>query len=411
MLFRVRLLLVYTLTSDLLAATSYTTMNQPPHGDSLLTALVAGCSASGVTAFLTYPLDFLKTSNQLTNSKALAKYKINQHITSIAHVMTGSSALVVGSVLKNSARLVSYNWASNFMAIETHSDKKKTSAPRVVIAGAMSGFAETLWIVPFERIKTTMIENRLLVAEVAGNPNKAVDITGNSIDKYHKQNIFAKQYVSPHAYYTSQVLADLKAGKAPSKFQADYRHHHLVQPRHGKSALDALKMEFNKTPALTLIRTIRQMYALEGIHAFTAGTFITFARQVGTSAAWFSTYNATRQLIDPHGKSKEPKWFSLNIGTFQQAFLHMVSAGAAVVVTQPLDVIKSHMQLKNGRLLYRDSLSTAYKLVAKKGFTALFSGAFPRGVKIAVHGSLTAFLYSSFENGINVLGNKSVFTD
>lgn len=381
-------------------------MTTQEHGDSLLTALAAGCSASGFAAFLTFPLDFMKTNQQLSNNAGLTKYNVTQSVTSIHQFMTGSSALVTGAVIKNFARIVSYNWASNFMAIETLQDKKRTSAPRVVIAGAMSGFMETIWIVPFERIKTTMIQNRLLVAEIKGNPDKTMDITGSKVDKGHKSAAVSKQYISPHAYYTSEVVKQLKSGKAASKFQ----HHHYRHPHHG-GGIDALKMEFNKTPALTLLRTARQMYALEGIHAFTAGTMITFARQIATSAAWFSTYNATRQLIDPHGKSKEPRWFSLNIGTMQQTLLHIVSATAVVAVTQPLDVVKSHIQLKNGKLLYRDSLSTAYNLVAKRGVMLLFAGALPRGFKIAFHGSLTALMYGNFESAINTLGNQSVFTD
>lgn len=377
-------------------------MNTPNHGDSLLTALAAGCSASGFTAFLTFPLDFLKTNQQLSNSAGLAKYNVNQSITSISHIMTGSSALVTGSVIKNFARIVSYNWASNFMAIETLPDKRKSSAPRVVIAGAMSGFMETIWIVPFERIKTTMIQNRLLVAEIKGNPDKSVDITGARLDKLHKPSVLGKQYISPHAYYSSELIAQTRSGKPILKFQ----HHH-----HRHQATDALKAEFNKAPALTFFRTVKQMYALEGVHAFTTGTLITFARQVATSAAWFSTYNATRHLIDPHDKSVEPRWFSLNIGAVQQTFLHIVSASAVVVLTQPLDVIKSHIQLKNGKLICRDALSTAYKLVAKRGVTLLFAGAMPRGFKIAAHGSLTAIMYGNFEAAINTLGNKSVFTD
>lgn len=316
--------------------------------------------------------------------------------------MTGSSALVTGSIIKNFARIVSYNWASNFMAIETLPDKRKSSAPRVVIAGAMSGFMETIWIVPFERIKTTMIQNRLLVAEIKGNPDKSVDITGSKLDKMHKPPVLSRQYISPHAYYSSELIAQLKSGKATSKFLHHHRHH---------GGIDALKAEFNKAPALSFFKTVRQMYALEGIHAFTAGTMITFARQIATSAAWFSTYNATRQLIDPHGKSMEPRWFSLNIGAVQQTFLHIVSAGAVVVLTQPLDVIKSHIQLKNGKLLCRDALSTGYRLVARHGVTLLFAGALPRGFKIAAHGSLTAIMYGNFESAINALGNKSVFTD
>lgn len=367
-------------------------------GDNLLTALAAGCSASALTAFLTFPLDFLKTNQQLSNGPLLAKYNVNQSITSIAQFMTGSSALVAGSVLKNMTRITMYHWSSDFMAMDTAGNKKKTTAPRVVIAGAMSGFVETLWIVPFERIKIVMIQNRLLAAEVKGNPNP-VDITGLGLDK-HPKTLFARQYVSPHAYWTSELAHQYKTGKTASKF-----HHHHVIPA------DELKAEFNKTPAMSMIKAVRQMYALEGLLAFTTGTMITFARQVGTSMAWFSTFNATRQLINPHGKAAEPQWFTLNSSKTEQTFLYVVSAVAATAVTQPLDVIKSHMQLKNGRMLFRDSLLTAYKLVAHNGVSSLFAGAFPRGFKIAAHGALTAILYGNFATAITSVSNKSVFLE
>lgn len=380
-------------------------MNAPPTGDSLLTALAAGCTASGIAALMTFPLDFAKVRQQLTNQASRNEHKVYVNITSFSHVMTGSSALVAGSVIKNCSRIVSYNWASNFMAIESRHDKKKTSAPRVVIAAAMSGFMESLWIVPFERIKTTMIENRLLVAEMSGNLNPNVDITKGKFKTHQKNSLGARQYLLPHAYYTTEVMNMLKSGKTHNKFLG---HSQLT---HGQVHLDALKSEFNKSPALTFFKTVRQMYALEGIKAFTAGTMITLLRQCGTSAAWFSTYNATRQLIDPHGNSSEPRWFSLQIGKMQQTFLYIVSALATVAVTQPIDVVKSHIQLKNGKLLYKDSLSTAYKLVARKGFSLLYAGAFPRGLKIAAHGSLTALLYSYVEKSLNTVGNQFVFTD
>lgn len=376
-------------------------MNEPPAGESLLTALAAGCTASGLTALMTFPLDFAKVHQQLTNQAARNEHKVYVNINSISHVMTGSSALFAGSVIKNFSRIISYNWASDFMAIGSRSNKKQTSAPRVVIAAAMTGSMESLWIVPFERIKTTMIENRLLVSEISGNLNPNVDITKGLLICHHKNAFVGRKYLLPHAYFTTEVLNMLKSGKKHSKF-------HRSHPSH--FPIDALKAEFNKAPALNFLSTVRQMYALEGIHAFTAGTMITLVRQVGTSAAWFSTYNATRQLIDPHSEFTEPRWFSLQIGKMQQISLYVVSALATVAVTQPIDVVKTHIQLKNGKLLYKDSLSTAYKLVAHRGFLLLYAGAFPRGLKIAAHGTLTALLYSYAVQSLNAIRNPFFFT-
>lgn len=346
----------------------------------------------------------MKHLHQLDNSAQLKKFNApGFQPSSIMQIMTGSSALITGNVMKNFTRLLLYNWASNFMAIESRHDQKKTSAPRVVIAGAMSATMETLLIIPTERVKITMIQNRILANEIANFPDKTVDITG--IDKHHKllQNIFSRQYVSPHAYYTSGLISQLRSGKTGQKFPSA----HQGRP-HG---MDALKAEFNKTPALTLLGTIRQMYALHGIYGFYSGTFITFARQIGSSAAWFSTYNATRQLLDPHNKPDEQNWFRFQHSAYQLIGLHFISAAAVIALTQPLDVVKTHIQSKNGHVLYKDSLSTAYKLVLRKGFKSLFAGALPRGIKIGINGSITAFFYGAIDGGINTLATKTVFTD
>ena len=42
------------------------------------------------------------------------------------------------------------------MSIDSHNgNNNKTTAPRIVIAGVMSGFIETLWLIPFENVKIT----------------------------------------------------------------------------------------------------------------------------------------------------------------------------------------------------------------------------------------------------------------
>lgn len=378
-------------------------MSGDTRGDSLLTAIVSGCSSAAIAAYLTFPLDFLKTHSQLSNDAQLAKFNApGFQPTKIAEVMRGSSALALGNVLKNFSRILLYNWTSSFMAIEGSKDKRKTSAPRVVIAGAMSATFETLFIVPTERVKITMIQNQILENEKRWFPDKNIDITG--ADKHHKlmHNIFSRQYVSPHAYYTSELAGQLKSGKSNLKFHTGQK---------PKSTIDNLKVVFNESPAVSLFTTIKQMYDLRGILGFYAGTCITFVRQIGTTAAWFSTYNAARQLIDPHNKQQDQDWFRFQHSAWQLIGLHAMSAAAAIAVTQPIDVVKTNIQLKNGKLVYKDSLSAAYKLVLKKGFKSLYAGALPRSIKIAINGGITAFFYSHIEDGINSLATKTIFTD
>lgn len=370
-----------------------------PNGDNLASALISGCVSSAVSSTLTYPLDSLKTTQQLNNDVLTKKFNIpGNYPSSMAQVFKGCSASVLGSVVKSSARLVSYNWLTKFMAIDSvdgHGNHHtKSSAPRIVIAGAITGTLESLWIIPFENLKITMIQNMLLANEIARSPE---DVVGGHPHHRHKF-VYGKSYVSPHAYYTSDVLHQLRGGSL-SRF---------TSPRH-PTAKDALKGTFNSHPSMTLFGTAKQMYQLKGLRAFTAGSFITITRQVAVSTVWFSSYNATRQLLDPHGNSTSQGWFGHNHTLWQLLGLHILSSAAVITVTQPIDVIKSHIQLKNGRLIYRDSLSTAYRLYVEQGPRAMFKGALPRGIKVLVGGGLTGAIYEYVNKVVNIAGAQTVF--
>ncbi|ODV77538.1 mitochondrial carrier [Suhomyces tanzawaensis NRRL Y-17324] len=369
---------------------------QPNVGDNLLTALVSGCTAAGVSATITYPFDFIKTQQQLNNTAYMAKWKIpGNYPGTIGQLYKGGSALVLGSVLKNLTRLILYNWLSKFMALESHGHTK-TSAPRIVIAGVISAFFETLCLIPFENIKITMIQNMTLNNEIT---RSAQDAIGN-VAKHHKhQAQFGKQYISPHAYYTSDLIGQAKSRKPSSKFLPPKPHN----PK------DALRIKYNQHPSLTFFGTVREMYSLKGLNAFTAGSCITMVRQVAISTVWIWTYNSTRQVLDPH--NNDQNWFGHKHTAFQLMGLHFLSSCAVIAVTQPLDVIKTHMQLKNGKAVYRDSLTTAYRLFVEQGPRAMFKGSLPRGIKVLVNGGLTALVYNYVEDVVKVAGGQKVFAD
>lgn len=377
--------------------------------DNLLIALVSGTTSAAATALITYPLDCLKTQQQLNNDIQMKKFNApGNYPGSLAQLYKGCSALVAGSILKSSARLVLYNWLTKFMAVE-RIDKdgnmtRKTSAPRMVVAGMMSAFIETLWIIPFENIKITMIQNMTLTNEATRFARAAIpiDITGAMMPQKHQkpfQNIFTKQYISPHAYYTNELLAQYKGGKSLSKFH----------PQRSTTHKDSLKLKYNKNPSNTLNGAINEIYQIKGLQGFTAGTFITMLRQIGTTTVWLSTYNATRQLISPQTKGSDKSWFGHKQTAIQLFGLNVLSSFAVIAVTQPLDVIKSHMQLKNGKSIYKDSLSTAYQLFVGQGYKSMWKGALPRTIKVIVSGALTAYFYDAVEKIVFITNEQMVF--
>ncbi|CAK9435526.1 uncharacterized protein LODBEIA_P02530 [Lodderomyces beijingensis] len=380
--------------------------HQKDFSDNLLVALVSGCTAAAVTATLTYPFDFIKTQQQMNNEAYMKKFKVPGNFPStLGQMYKGGSALVLGSVIKNGTRLISYNWASKFMAIESHGgETNKTTAPRIVVAGIMSGTIETAWIVPFENIKITMVQNQSLSNELARTKDIGYDITGSKVAHPHSHTrpntpLYLRQYVSPNAYYSAGIVEEKlrnKAKFAPSKSKS------LAQ-------IESLKSYYNKHPSLTLLGTIKEIYMLKGIRGFLSGTFVTYTRQIAISWVWFSSYNAMRQLVNPH--QTENAWFGHKHTAVQSLALHVISSLAVITVTQPLDVIKTHMQSKNGKQLFSDSLTTAYKIFLNQGPMAMFKGALPRFLKVLVSGGMTATVYEYVENLVNAAGEEKMFSD
>ncbi|GMF63617.1 unnamed protein product [[Candida] boidinii] len=67
----------------------------------------------------------------------------------------------------------------------------KTTAPRVVVAGLMTGFVETLWVIPFENIKTTLIQNAIYQQRMENNIQPNIDIIktiNKATNKQQQQN-------------------------------------------------------------------------------------------------------------------------------------------------------------------------------------------------------------------------------
>lgn len=375
---------------------------------SLLTALVSGTSAAALVGTLTYPFDFIKTQAQLNNVNAMHKFNVPSNSpVSIAQLYKGCSALVTGSVVKNSARIFLYHWLSNFMSMElvdSHGNHiKRTTAPRIVIAGIIVGFIETLLIIPFENIKITMVQNMTLKNELSKFQGSNIDITGYSNpSKHHKpiQNVFQKQYISPHSYFTSEMVAALYKNTG-SRFSST----HIV--KHTKK--DALKVKYNQNPSLSFWSTIKEIYSIKGAKGFGYGSLITLVRQTMISTIWLSSYNSTKQIFLPHHKAGEG-WFSEQFSLLQTAGLQLAAATAVIVTTQPIDFVKTHMQLKNSHTAYKDSLSTAYRLMMQNGFSVLYRGSFPRGLKVFISGGLSATFYGYFERLVDSASTKTVFS-
>ena len=321
-----------------------------------MTAVIAGVSASLVQTTLTYPFEFAKTVSQLTrripNSKGVLPSLELHH--QFKHYFAGCGALNVGNALKSGSRFMVFNWASKFMA----SDTGKTSAPRLVIAGAMTGFVESLWIIPFENIKTTMIESALITSARDRGEKSALDsnLQGSTETATKSKKTFHKSLAS------------------------DLSNHPMV----------VAKRKWDKNPPANFLQATQEIYQTRGFRGFVQGTVPTLLRQCTNSAVRFGTYTWLRSLFGHSGEMNTYLTFTIGV----------TSSVVVVAVTQPIDVIKTRMQSRETFYLYKNSLNCAYRIFVEEGVKAFWAGWFPRLLKVGTSGGVAFTVYQHVENQI-----------
>lgn len=333
----------------------------PIHSDSndktgLSTAMFGGAIAAIVQTTSTYPLEYLKTISQIENKSIMIKECIIPH-DSMRPLFTGCLPLSIGMAMKASSRMFIFHAFSNFMA----QDNGDTNAPRVVVAGLMTGVLESFWAIPFENIKVRLIENSMI--------------------KYGLRTTYDEEVVEKKVEEKGTRLS-----KRPS-----------ITPENPR--LEAWKY-YHKNPSNTLSGIIREMYATGGVLAFTQGSSMTIARQCMNSMVWYSTYSALQQLMDP---SREA------ISELELLGMGFVSSLAVVGVTQPMDVLKTRMQSRDYRVVYKDMMTCLALIFFKEGPRKLWAGSVPRFVKVSCSSTVTLFTYTWVTSIVNNLSEMKPF--
>lgn len=328
----------------------------------LLTAIISGVAASIAQTTMTYPFEFLKTTTQLHRNLPGAKQVELFH--QFKHYFSGCGALNIGNALKSGSRFILFNSTSKFMSTENG----KTSAPRLVIAGAMTGFVESLWIIPFENIKTTMIENSLHYSAIENKEKESNLKQKNEKVNYKPPTPKKKVQTSPKTFH-----------KPTSSLPKD-AHPFLLA-----------KEKWDKLPSSSFITTIQEIYQTRGFRGFLQGTVPTLIRQCTNSAVRFGTYTSLRQLFQPHGGE---------LNTYLAFAIGVTSSLAVVGVTQPIDVIKTRMQSREAYYTYKNSLNCAYRIFVEEGLKTFWSGWTYRLLKVATSGGVAFAVYQNVENQI-----------
>lgn len=345
--------------------------------ETLFGTAAASVAASVVESYVTYPLEYLKVREQIAIRPIgmAEKFKVPNY-TSVFY--KGSSALVLGSTIKTMVRFNVYNWATKFMTESARGHPSPiATAGQIAVAGILTGIAESIVLVPFESIKTTMIESSALGV---GYSEGSLAIPGS------------KGTAANGRGQTQRSTS--KPGHSESGLPKSSRR---IRPQVAITPQNSL---YEVAPVQGLFKTAQKMYNERGIRAFWQGFNPTIIRQVGNSSLSFTTYNFLRQIFVPGDST---------IGLTPLVALTGITGFVQAAVIQPIDVVKSRMQTTNGLKLYGNSLLCAYRIYSEEGVHRLWAGVFPRWLRIWLSGGIMFVVYEQSNRYISSLIDENPF--
>ncbi|KAL9610739.1 MAG: hypothetical protein Q9167_004558 [Letrouitia subvulpina] len=274
-------------------------------------SFVAGGVAGAVEAACTYPFEFAKTRAQLLASPAhpLPKnpYSIILQVArtdGFRALYAGCTALVAGSVLKDSIRFLSFDLIkSAFADAETG-----TMTPlRNLGAGMMSGVVASLCAVtPSERVKTALIDDaREGGKRFGGSLVQAVAVTwreGGVRGMYRGVEGTTLKQASATAFRMGSynILRDWEQKRGVQQGTAINFANGAVAgtvTTYATQPFDAVKTRCQSATGASAVDAVKSIWAEAGVRGFWRGTVMRLSRTVMSGGILFTVYERTAGLL------------------------------------------------------------------------------------------------------------------
>jgi len=138
-----------------------------------------------------------------------------------------------------------------------------------------------------------------------------------------------------------------------------------------------------------MLVAIRSIMAREGIRGLVAGLIPTIIRDAPYSGIYLMLYNNLKYLMVNKDEIKDKQMSHFLCG--------LVAGAAATLIVQPADVVKTHLQLCQGRLGAKQVIIDIYR---DRGLGGFMVGAGPRVVRKSLMSALAWSLYEKATNSI-----------
>jgi solute carrier family 25 (mitochondrial citrate transporter), member 1 len=278
-----------------------------------IVSLIAGGTAGGIEAFLTYPFEFAKTRVQLRSEGKASVPAIaskNPFAVVLQVVRTegykalykGCSPLVVGSVAKDAIRFLSFDAIKNaFKDPQTGT----LSPARNIAAGMTAGIVASITCVtPTERIKTALIDDARSIRRFTGARHAVSELwregglrniyrgfvgttakqMGTTAFRLGSYNIL-KDYESTHGIEQTTVINF--ANGAVAGIVTTY----ATQP------FDAVKTRSQSAKGASAVEAVTSIWADFGLKGFWKGTVMRLGRTVMAGGILFTVYEGVSKPL------------------------------------------------------------------------------------------------------------------
>lgn len=151
-------------------------------------------------------------------------------------------------------------------------------------------------------------------------------------------------------------------------------------------------------------RAFTSILRTEGVRGLYTGVTATLMRDAPFSSIYYMFYSQLRKLAEANGDQLQ------RLGSVNQSPLlnqsavsvlcGFIAGFAASIITQPPDVIKTHMQLQPNK--YRNVRLTMMAIVQEHGLAGLFRGIVPRMIRRTMMSSLAWTVYETFARQYNL---------
>ncbi|AJU35457.1 AAR_G0017770.mRNA.1.CDS.1 [Saccharomyces cerevisiae] len=201
--------------------------------------ITAGSVAAVFQTTMTYPFEYLKTGLQLQPKGTAFEIILPQ----IKSYFVGCSALNVAAFGKTILRFVTFDKLCHSLNnnIDNNDNFQRLTGYNLLIAGTLTGIVESLLIIPFENIKTTLIQSAM--------------IDHKKLEK-------------------NQPVVNAKA-----------TFHNVATKSTPVARIEKL------------LPAVKHMYETRGPAAFVQGTTATIFRQIANTSIQFTAYTAFKRLL------------------------------------------------------------------------------------------------------------------